>query len=94
MTLLAVVGFLAGLALGQRFTVMIVIPGTVVLLVLAVETGVTHANTPWLIALTTVVAAASMQLGYLVGIGVQNVRVARFARRSPPLVSPRSHAAR
>ena len=94
MMLLATVGFLVGAALGQRFTVMILVPGTVILLVLAAETGITHANTAWSIVLTTAIAAASMQIGYLVGIGIRDIRAARFVRRSPSLGSPGAPATR
>ncbi len=88
MILLAMVAFLVGVALGRRFTVMILVPGTVILLVLAAKTGITHADTAWSILLTTAIAATSMQIGYLAGIGIRDVRLARSVRRSQPMVSP------
>jgi membrane protein DedA with SNARE-associated domain len=96
MLVLAVVSVLVGAALGQRFTVMILVPGTVVLLALSTATGLTHANTAWSIALTTAIAATGMQIGYLIGIGVHHVRVARsrLSTRSPTLASSARPAAR
>jgi membrane protein DedA with SNARE-associated domain len=94
MLVLAVVSLLVGAALGQRFTVMILVPGTVVVLALSIAAGVTHANTAWSIALTTAIAATSMQIGYLIGIGVYRFRTARsgLSTRSPTLASPAASA--
>lgn len=94
MLVVAVTSLLIGAALGQRFTVMILLPGTVILLALSIATGVTHANTVWSIALTTAVAVTSMQIGYLIGIGVHHFRAARshLSSRSPTLASPAASA--
>jgi membrane protein DedA with SNARE-associated domain len=92
MLVLAVAGLLVGAALGQRFTVMILVPGTVVLLAVSIATGFTHANTAWSIALTAAIAATSMQIGYLIGIGVHHIFAARPSGRSPTLASPAASA--
>jgi membrane protein DedA with SNARE-associated domain len=96
MLVLAVVSVLVGAALGQRFTVMILVPGTVVLLALSTATGLTQANTTWSIALMTAVAATAMQIGYLIGIKIHHVREARsrLSTRSPTLASSARPAAR
>ena len=93
--ILAMVSLLVGVVLGQRFKVLVLAPATAIVLVLAV--GVMHDRTAWSIVLVAAAAATSMQIGYLVGIGVHHVLAAALSRRSSPLAPTTTsspHAAR
>jgi hypothetical protein len=90
MIVLSTVSLLVGALLGQRFKVMILMPATAIVLVIAIGTGITgntHAYTAWSIILMAGAAATSMQIGYLIGIGVHHVLAAALSSRSPSLVS-------
>jgi hypothetical protein len=52
-------------------------------LVLAFGIGVAHADTAWSIVLMAATAAMSVQIGYLVGMGVRYVLATALASRSP-----------
>jgi hypothetical protein len=86
--ILSMVSLLVGAVLGQRFKVMVLIPAIAIVLVLAAGTGVTHAHTAWSIVLMATTAATSMQIGYLIGIGIRHVLAAALSSRSSPLTSP------
>jgi hypothetical protein len=89
MITISMISFLAGVALGQRFKVMVLMPAIAIVLVLALGSGVTHAQTAWSIILTSVLAAVCLQIGYLTGIFVHHVHVAALSRRSSSLNSPK-----
>ena len=72
MILLSIVSLLAGLALAQHFKVMVLVPASVIVLVLAVGTGATQAHTVWSVILMTAAAATSIQIGYFIGIGIRH----------------------
>jgi hypothetical protein len=88
MIILSTVSLLVGALLGQRFKVMILMPATAIVLAIAIGTGVTHAYTAWSIILMAGAAVTSVQIGYLIGIGVHRVLAAALSTRSPSLVSP------
>jgi hypothetical protein len=95
--ILLMVSLLVGAALGQRFKVLVLMPATAIVLVLAVGTGVTQARTAWSIVLMAAAAATCLQIGYLVGIGVHHVLAAALSKRSSPLTPTTTsapHAAR
>jgi len=99
MTLLATVSLLVGALLAQRFRVMVLIPASAIVLVLAFATGVTPAHTAWSIVLVVGAAAISMQIGYFViGTGIRCVLAGAMSSRSSPhpsgagATSPRYHA--
>lgn len=87
MILLSMVSFLVGALLGQRFKVMVLMPAITIVLVLAVGTGVTLDYTAWSIVLTAAAASTSLQIGYLIGIGIHHVLMAALSSRSSPLTS-------
>lgn len=70
---LAIIGVLAGVVLGLRYKVLILVPAVAMAIVFAVIVGVASADHFWSIVLATVVAATSVQLGYLVGIVIRAV---------------------
>ena len=94
MILLSMVSLLVGALLGQRFKVMVLMPATPIVLILAVGTGVAHAQTAWSIVLMAAAAAISMQIGYLVGIGIHHILAAALSRSSPPTSLTASTSAR
>jgi membrane protein DedA with SNARE-associated domain len=94
MMMLSMVSLLVGVVLGQRFKVIVLIPATAIVLVLAVATGVTPAQTAWSIILMVAAAATSMQIGYLIGIGVRHVLAASSSLTSPTASSPARQPAR
>ena len=86
MTLLSIVTLLVGLVLAQRFKVMVLMPASVIVTVLAVATGATHAQTAWSIVLVAATAAISIQIGYLIGIGIHHF--VDVSSRSSSLAAP------
>jgi hypothetical protein len=88
MIILSMVSLLVGAVLGQHFKVMVLIPAIAVVLVLAVVTGVTHAQTAWSIVIMAVAAATSLQIGYLLGIAIRHVLAAALSSRSSSLTPP------
>jgi hypothetical protein len=68
-----VVSLLVGVVLGQRFRVSVLIPAIAVTLLLAIGFGVTRADTFWSTVLLVITAATSIQIGYLIGMGLDHV---------------------
>jgi hypothetical protein len=93
MILLSTVSLLAGLLLAQRFRVMVLIPASVIVVGLAVGTGATHVYTVWSIILITAMAATSLQIGYLIGIGVRHFVMAAVSNRTSALATTASPSA-
>jgi hypothetical protein len=83
MMTLAMVSLLVGMVLGQRFKVLVLMPTIAIALVFAIGAGMAHADTVWWIVLMAAAAATSLQIGYLIGIGIRYVLVAAQAGRSP-----------
>ena len=83
MMTLATVSLLVGMVLGQRFKVLVLMPTIAIALVLAVGAGVARADTVWWIVLMAATTAISLQIGYLIGIGIRHVLVAARGGRSP-----------
>jgi hypothetical protein len=81
--LLAVLMFLVGMALGQRFTVLVLAPAILLAVVVAVGIGIARSQTPGMITLLTVAAVACLQIGYLLGLGVLQLTAAGRASRQP-----------
>jgi membrane protein DedA with SNARE-associated domain len=82
MMMLAIVSLLTGALLAQRFKILILIPATVIVLLVAVGTGVVQAHTTWWIMLMAAAASTSMQVGYAIGISIRHVLDAPVAERS------------
>ena len=71
--LLAMISLLVGAVLAQRFKIMILIPAIGIMLVAAVGAGVAQAHTVWWTILMIAAAGASMQVGYVIGLGIRHV---------------------
>jgi hypothetical protein len=88
MIMLSIVSLFVGAALGQRFRVLVLMPATAILLVLAVGIGVAQAYTAWSVILMVAATTASMQIGYLIGIGIRHALAAVWSSGSSPLAAP------
>jgi hypothetical protein len=78
--LLAIFTFLVGAALGQRFTVLVLVPAILITLGVAIALGIARAQVPGTIVLVTIGAVASLQVGYLFGLGIRQLIRGRAAR--------------
>src|SRR5437764_1023799 len=84
---LVLVGLLAGMALGQRFKVPVLAPAFVLVSMVAIGYGVAHGYAAWQSLPMAGAAIASLQIGYLAGIGIRSVISARRTRmRAHPAV--------
>jgi|ERR1700733_3255425 hypothetical protein len=71
-SIIALASFLAGIALGLRFKVLILIPTIAGVLALASGIGIVHHNGFWTILLSGGLAVTSLQIGYLTGAGFRH----------------------
>lgn len=72
---LVILCLLVGLLLGQQFKVLILVPATAVAAALTIVLAATRGDTFWLITLMVVVDTVSLQIGYLLGIGIHELLV-------------------
>jgi hypothetical protein len=80
---LAMISLVVGMVLGQRFKVLVLLPAIALALVLAIGGGIVRAESAWWIVLVAAAAATSLQIGYLIGVGIRHALVAARASRSP-----------
>jgi hypothetical protein len=81
---LVVISLVAGIALGQWFKILILVPVMGLALVGTIAAGIARADNVWSIALMAIAVVTALQIGYLVGIWLRSFIVAaRFARPSP-----------
>ena len=82
MILLVIISLLVGAVLAQRFKIMVLVPATAILIVAAVISGFMQShNASW----TILIAAAggvSMQIGYIIGLGIRYVLEAPLSETS------------
>ena len=91
---LVVISFVAGIALGQWFKVLILVPVMSLALGGTIAAGIARADDVWSIAFVAVAVVTGLQIGYLVGIWLRSFIVgARFGRASRWL-TPTLEAAR
>jgi hypothetical protein len=70
---LAVISVFAGVVLGLRFKVLILVPAVMFAMMFAVLVGVARADSVLSIVLTTVALGGAVQIGYLAGIAIRAV---------------------
>jgi len=63
--------FLAGIALGLRYKVLILVPAVTLAMIFAMIIGVARADHFWSIVLAMVVLGTAVQFGYLAGIAIR-----------------------
>jgi hypothetical protein len=68
---LAVISFLAGIALGLRYKVVILVPAVILVVIFAMIVGIARGDHFWSIILAMVIVGTAVQLGYLVGIAIR-----------------------
>ena len=82
MVWLSIVSLSAGALLAQRFRIIVLVPATLAVLVIAIGAGVAQANSAWLIVGMIAAASVSIQAGYFVGMLIQHGLDALLASRS------------
>jgi hypothetical protein len=70
---LAVISVLAGIALGLRYRVVILVPAVALIVIFAIVIGVARGDDFWSITLAIVAAGTAVQVGYLVGITIRAI---------------------
>jgi len=78
--LLAIFTLLFGVALGQRFTILVLIPAILATLGVAIGLGIARTQGTGTIVLATVAAVACLQIGYLLGLGIRQLIEVRARR--------------
>ncbi len=98
MLAISMICLLFGALLGQRFTVLALVPAMAIVMVLSVGAGWTHPQSAWWIVKMAVAAAICLQCGYFVGIIMRHFLGERPSQQSLPLAgtgaSRHHHAAR
>jgi membrane protein DedA with SNARE-associated domain len=84
MILLGIISVLIGAVLAQRFKIMVLVPATATMLIAAVAAGLAQAHTGWWVVLAAAIVGTSMQVGYIVGLGIRHVLEAPWADRPQP----------
>jgi hypothetical protein len=79
-----IISSLAGLVLGQRFKVLILLPAICTAVVAATGAGVARGDSRWSIVLLAISVAVALQIGYLVGTGIRSLLAAGRATRHYP----------
>jgi hypothetical protein len=70
---LAIISALAGIALGLRFRVLVLVPAVTLAMIFALIIGVASADHFWSIILAMVILGTAVQFGYLAGIVIRVV---------------------
>ena len=86
----SMISFLFGTVLGQRFTVMALVPAVAVVLALSVGAGFTHPQAAWRIVSTAVTSAICLQCGYFAGIALRHFLEGKRSQRSSPLLDAKT----
>jgi hypothetical protein len=88
---LAIICVLAGIALGLRFKVLILVPAVTLAMMFAMIIGVAHADHFWSIVLAMVILGAAVQFGYVAGIliraAIRSLCAPTIGGRNPGLKS-------
>jgi hypothetical protein len=90
MVWLASVSLAVGALLAQRFKIMVLVPATLVVGLVAIGAGVAQASGVWSIILMMATASVGIQIGYFLGMLIQNGLDALLARRSSCLSDTRT----
>jgi predicted Na+-dependent transporter len=79
--ILAIFSLLAGLALGQRFKVFVLVPAIALVLLVAISTSIAFAQGLWSATEVAVVSVVNLQIGYLAGTAIRwSLAAARASR--------------
>jgi len=67
----AIISVLAGIALGLRYKVVILVPAVTLAIIFAMIVGIARADHFWSITLAMVILGTAVQFGYLAGIAIR-----------------------
>jgi hypothetical protein len=88
---LAIIGVLAGTALGLRYKVFVLVPAVTLAMIVAAVAGIAHGDHLGSIILAVAILGATVQFGYLTGIAIHAVAgqiwTSSTAGRNPQLHS-------
>ena len=87
---LSIVSLTAGALLAQRFKIIVLVPATLVVVLLAIGAGLAQTQAVWSTLLLTAAASVGIQTGYFVGMLIQHGLGALLARRSSSFSDPAS----
>lgn len=68
-----IISFMVAMALGQRFTVLILVPATTMGLAVAIGYTLAIGDNLLSVALTAAATLASIDVGYLLGVGLRHL---------------------
>jgi len=68
---LAIISMLAGIALGLRYKVFVLVPAVTLTITFAVMAGIAHGDRLWSILLAMATLGTAVQFGYLAGIMIR-----------------------
>lgn len=85
MLAISMICLLLGAVLGQRFTVLVLVPAMAIVMVVSVWAGWTHPHSAWWIVKMAGAAAICLQCGYFAGITSRHFVDAMRSRRSSGL---------
>jgi hypothetical protein len=68
---LAIISALAGIALGLRYKVFVLVPAVSLTIMFAVIGGIAHGDRLWSILFATAILGTAVQFGYLAGIMIR-----------------------
>jgi hypothetical protein len=92
---LAIISVLAGIALGLRYKVFILVPAVGLIIMFAVAGGVAHGDRLWSILLAMMILGTAVQFGYLAGImiraAVGSIWASILGGRNPEFNSQTGH---
>jgi len=88
---LAIISVLAGITLGLRYRVLILVPAVMIAMIFAVIVGVAHADRFWSIVLAMVIFGTAVQIGYLAGVvlrvAIESICASSIGGRNPEINS-------
>jgi hypothetical protein len=82
-----VISFLFGVVMGQRFTVLILVPTIAVVMLLPVGAALVHPHAAWWIIRMAGTAAVFLQCGYFTGLVWKHFFLPAPTEKSPSLAS-------
>jgi hypothetical protein len=83
----ALISFLAGMVLGQRFKVLILVPACALIAVVALVDGFVRTEAFWQMALMATMGLVSLQTGYFIGVGVRHILAGERPHADPTRLS-------
>jgi len=92
---LAIISVLAGIALGLRYKVVILVPAVTLAMIFAMIVGTARADHFWSVILAMVILGTAVQFGYLAGIAIRaavgSIWALMIGGRDPQLNSELGH---